>query len=279
MERHEYVVERAGSRIHAWLAGPDSGPVVVLTHGASMDHRMFDPQLAPLVDAGYRVLTWDIRGHGRSQPLGRKPIRVADMVDDLLAVLEHLRISGPVCIGGQSLGGYVAQELVYRHPERVEAVVIVGSSCITMPISWWERWALRSSPWWFVPWPWASLTRTVARSTALRPEVRRYAEDAVRTMSKTDFVTIWRGVAASMRPEPGYRITVPLLLTHGDGDRTGNIARIAPAWAARDPHCRYEVIPDASHNANQDNAEVFNRILLEFLAEHCPADDGENAGR
>lgn len=267
----EHVIARAGSQLHFWLAGKSDGPLIVLNHGASMDHRMFDRQLGPLVDAGYRVLTWDIRGHGRSQPIGRVPIGVTDMTEDLLAILDHLDVSGPICIAGQSLGGYIAQDLVYRKPDRVAAVVIVGATCLTLPIPWWERLALRSSPWWFVPWPWQHLKRTVATTTALRPEIRSYAEDAVGAMSKQDFIRIWRGVARAMRPEPGYRIEVPLLLTHGDQDRTGNIARIAPAWAQRDPQCRYEVIPNASHNANQDNPGVFNRILLEFLAEHFPA--------
>lgn len=269
----EHVIERSGSRIHVWATGPADGAPIVLSHGASMDHHMFDQQLGALVGAGYRVLTWDLRGHGRSQPLGRTPVRISDLTEDLLAILDCLEISGPICVGGQSLGGYVAQELLYREPERVAAVVIVGSTCITMPIPWWESWALRSSPWWFVPWPWPHLRRTVATATALRQEVREYAEEAIGMMSKRDFIQIWRGVSQSMRPERGYHIDVPLLLTHGDQDRTGNIARTAPNWAARDPYCRYEVIPNASHNANQDNAEYFNRILLEFLTEHYPAGD------
>lgn len=64
---------------------------------------------------------------------------------------------------------------------------------------------------------------------------------------------------------------MPLLLTHGEHDRTGNIARIEPAWAERDPHCRYELVPDASHNANQDNADFFNEVLPNFLSEHYPS--------
>ena len=140
---------------------------------------MFDEQLEPLAAAGYRVLTWDIRGHGRSQPIGRLPTDIADMTDDLLTVLDELGLVGPICVGGQSLGGYIAQDLVRRAPERVAAVVIVGSTCATMPIAWWERWALRSSPWWFVPWPWEHLKRTIAMSTALRPEARDYARDAM----------------------------------------------------------------------------------------------------
>ncbi len=56
-----------------------------------------------------------------------------------------------------------------------------------------------------------------------------------------------------------------LVFTHGEHDRTGNIRQIAPRWAARDPHSRYEVIPDAGHTANQDAPQYFNRLLQDFL--------------
>ena len=269
--RAEHVVACAGSRVHAWVTGPADGRLVVLCHGASMDHRMFDEQVGPLAEAGFRVLTWDMRGHGHSRPIGRVPVSITDLADDLLAVLDQLGAREPVCVGGQSLGGLVAQELAYRTPERVAALVIIGSTCITMPIARWERWALRSSLCWFRFWPWAHLKRVVAATTARRPQVRSYAREAIDAIPKTDFLQIWRGVTRSMRPDAGYRIEVPLLLTHGELDRTGNIARTAPAWAARDPHCRRVAIPRAGHNANQDNPGFFNRALLDFLSEHYPA--------
>lgn len=229
---------------------------------------MFDAQIAPLIHAGYRVLTWDIRGHGQSKPIGRLPIRLPDMVDDLLALLDFLGERGPICVGGQSLGGYIAQEMARRAPECVKAMVIIGSTSISAPISRLDHWALKSSPWWFVPWPWGSLKRLVAKSTALRPDVRAYAQEAIGALSKPEFLHIWRAVASCLTPDPGYRIAVPHLLTHGDQDRTGNVARTAPAWAAREKLCHYRVVPNASHNANQDNPEFFNQVMLDFLAEH-----------
>ncbi|WP_227357110.1 alpha/beta fold hydrolase [Haladaptatus salinisoli] len=38
-------LRRSGSEIHYWITGPEDGPLVACTHGASMDHRMFDPQV------------------------------------------------------------------------------------------------------------------------------------------------------------------------------------------------------------------------------------------
>lgn len=267
----EHVMDRAGSRIHAWVSGPASGPAIVWTHGATMDHRMFDPQVGPLVAAGYRVITWDLRGHGRSQPLGDPPVDVPAFTEDLAALLDDLGVTGRLCIAGQSLGGYVAQEFLRRHPERVSSLVIVGSTCTTGPLPWWEHAALLSSTWWFAPWPWGHLKRIVATSTAARPDVQAYAEEAIGQMKKADFLQVWRGLTRSIRPDPDHRIEVPLLLTHGDRDRTGNVARTAPAWAEREAQCRYVVIPGASHNANQDNPAFFNRVLLEFLSEYHPA--------
>ncbi|PRX49117.1 pimeloyl-ACP methyl ester carboxylesterase [Prauserella shujinwangii] len=265
-------LDRAGSRLRYWLDGPTGAPLVVFSHGAAMDHRMFDPQVPALTAAGYRTLTWDIRGHGESKPIGDLPLSTRDLTADLLAILDELGEHGPLCVGGQSLGGYLAQELVFRHPERVAAVVIIGSTCVTMPISRRERWALAASPLAFRLWPAGALRRTIATHTAVTPAAREYALDAASRLSKAEFVTVWRAVAGALHPEPGYRIEQPLLLCHGDQDRAGNVARVAPRWAARDPRCRYEVVPRAGHNANQDNPGWFNETLLDFLRTHYPVD-------
>ncbi|MEJ5912905.1 alpha/beta fold hydrolase [Pseudokineococcus sp. 1T1Z-3] len=81
----EVVLHRAGSPAHAWVHGHEGGPLVVCTHGATMDGRMFDAQVGPLVAAGYQVLTWDLRGHGPPEAFTRL----------LLAFLaEHLPVLG-----------------------------------------------------------------------------------------------------------------------------------------------------------------------------------------
>jgi 3-oxoadipate enol-lactonase len=266
----ELVVMRSGCPVHAWARGPEQAPLVVFVHGAAMDHRMFDDQTGPLLDAGYRVMAVDLRGHGESKPIGQVPLLVSDLADDVLALVDELSVERFVIIG-QSMGGYVAQDLVLRYPERIAALGVIGSSCTTAPLSRLEKFFLRSSPLWFRFWPMGNLRRTVAKSTAVTEGARAYAHDAVSALSKREFIVVWKAVAQAVQPRPGYQIEHPLLLTHGDEDKTGNIRRSAAAWAARDPRARYEVILNAGHNANQDNPDVFNRLLLEFLAEHTPA--------
>ena len=82
-------------------------------------------------------------------------------------------------------------------------------------------------------------------------------------------ITIWGAVSTAVRKEgyPDFSIDIPLLLTHGDQDITGTFRRDAPGWAASDPRIQYHVIPNAGHNANQDNVEFFNRLLEDFIGQ------------
>ena len=58
-----HVIDRPGCHIHYWLAGPANAPLVALTHAALVDHTFFASQVPALVSR-FRVLSWDIRGHG-----------------------------------------------------------------------------------------------------------------------------------------------------------------------------------------------------------------------
>lgn len=256
--------------LHYWIRGPEDAPVVVLTHGASMDHRMFTDQREALLDAGYRVLAWDVRGHGLSKPIGPR-FSVSVVVEDLVAILDQLEIDRVIPVG-HSFGGYVSQELLFRHPERVAAIGIIGATDITHVPPTLEYAALKLSSYLFRVWPDRHLRKVIADYTAENEAVRRYAYSATRHLSKQEFLTVWKGVASALHAEPDYRIPEPLLLTHGELDKTGTVARDAPAWAKREPNCRYEVIPNAGHNANQDNPEYFNRVLVDFLTRHVPPD-------
>ncbi|UXA20442.1 alpha/beta fold hydrolase [Mycobacterium sp. SMC-4] len=263
------VVHRGGCAVHGWVHGDQSAPLVVMAHGAGMDHRMFDPQLTPLLDAGYRVLTMDLRGHGSSQPIGQLPLTIDDLADDVLGLADQAA-APRFAIVGQSMGGFVAQRLAAQHPERVAAVIIIGTNCATETLSRWEDWGLRSSVGLIRFWPWGDLRRRSARVTAITPQIRAYAYEAMSALTKADFVEVWKAVAGAIQPEPGHQSKHPLLLTHGDQDRTGTVAKSVANWASREPSARYDVIPDAGHNANQDNPVYFNDLLMTFLEEHYP---------
>lgn len=256
------VLPRPGCAIRYWLAGPEEAPPVIMVHGAVADHHMFDPQI-PAIAGGYRVVTLDVRGHGLSRPCGA--FGVPEAADDLVALLDQLGYRDAVFVG-QSMGGNVVQELVFRHPDRVAALVIIGSTCNTWRLSFLEKMALRATPFIFLLWPYEHLLRTSANLCGIHPATRDYIWETSKQLTKFEFLRIWRGLVRIVRYEPGYRIDQPLLLTHGALDRTGNIKKVSPLWAKRESRCRFEVIPHAGHVANYDNPQLFNRLLLQFLA-------------
>nr|BAG55481.1 putative hydrolase [uncultured bacterium] len=259
-----HVVERDGCPIHVWTGGREEGPWFVMLHGATMDHRMFNAQveaLAPHV----RLLVWDARAHGRSQPIGAG-FSIARCTHDLLAVLDALSIDTAV-VCGQSLGGYIAQELWRAAPQRVDALVLIGTTPLFKAYSGLEVFLLRASLPLFRIWPYGSLTRTIARQTAVTPAARAYALQACRQLTRADFLTVWEAVslAVDRHGREDVAFDLPVLLLHGDQDRTGTIRRDMPRWAPELPRATYQVIPDAGHNANQDNPDATNAAILRFV--------------
>jgi pimeloyl-ACP methyl ester carboxylesterase len=118
-----FEIERGPVTIAGETAG--TGPDVVLLHGLTATRRYVTMGSKALPRAGYRVTTFDARGHGESSPAGdRKAYEYRDMVDDLAAVLDHLG-ADRAAIGGGSMGAHSTMAFTLAWPERVAALVQV----------------------------------------------------------------------------------------------------------------------------------------------------------
>ena len=110
-----------------WIHYEDAGanlPPVVLAHGLLMDHEMFAAQVEAL-GSRFRVITWDARCHGETETTDA-PFSYWDLADDLKALLDHLGIARAV-IGGMSQGGFVALRFALKHPQRVDALILLST--------------------------------------------------------------------------------------------------------------------------------------------------------
>jgi len=261
MALEEKVLNRQGLDIHYWLGGKSSAPLVVLTHGATIDHHEWDATL-PLLTNHYRVLTWDIRGHGLSRPA---LFLVNEAVADLVALLDTLNVKEAIFVG-HSMGGNLHQELVFHHPERVRAMVFLGCTWNFQKLTPLEKMSLRAAEPFFKIYPYKTLIEQslpiVATSQASRDLLRK----AMLALSKEEYVQITLEMTNCLHYEPGYKINKPLLLMVGDQEQTGNIKKAMPLWAKQEPDCRFYIIPNAKHAANLDNPDFFHKKLLEFLA-------------
>lgn len=112
--RHEFFVRELGER---------DAPPIVLIHGWNFDGEMAFHKLMPLLAEQYRVIVPDLRNHGKSDRI-RGRFELADVADEVAAIIEAVGIDAPVPVVGYSMGGMVAQELALRHPETVSALVL-----------------------------------------------------------------------------------------------------------------------------------------------------------
>lgn len=261
--------EVSGARLHYWTAGPADGPGIALTHGAGADHRMFDPQIPALVEAGFRTLRWDVRYHGASvSDTGR--FRTVYAADDLAAVLDAAGMDRPLALLGQSMGGNVSQEFLRRRPDEVSALVVIGSTSSTLPVTRRERRGLALSRLLMRLVPYRRLTRSMAVASAEGAGAREYLREAFAANGRRAFLTTWDGMTRALDPSPGYRVEKPELLLCGEHDGTGNIRSAMERWSERDPHSEFHVIPGAGHVANLDRPDEVNRLTVAFLKAETP---------
>ena len=101
------------------------GPPIVLVHGLSATRRNVVQGSRHLARRGYRLIVYDARGHGASDPApDSSAYEYSDLVADLEAVLDHFELDGPALVGS-SMGAATVLTYALEHPDRVPALVQV----------------------------------------------------------------------------------------------------------------------------------------------------------
>src|SRR5262245_38672451 len=101
-----------------------TGRPLILLHGGLGSGEMFGPNLAALA-AERQVIVPDLQGHGRTADIER-PLDVRLMGDDIAALIDHLDLERPDLVG-YSLGGGVAMQVAFNHPEKVGRLVSISA--------------------------------------------------------------------------------------------------------------------------------------------------------
>ena len=115
----------AGARLHYRLDGPEDRPVLMLSHSLGTDMMMWDDVLPALVRQ-YRILRYDMRGHGKSSmPPG--PYTMANLSEDVLALLDALGVER-CFFCGLSLGGMIGMWLGVHAPERMDRMILANAA-------------------------------------------------------------------------------------------------------------------------------------------------------
>ncbi|MFC4375020.1 alpha/beta fold hydrolase [Nocardia halotolerans] len=209
-----------------------AGDPLVLSHGFLMDATMFDRTRDAFVAAGFRVITVDARGCGRTESDPMAPFTYWDLADDIAAVLDHLDISGPAVLGGMSQGGYTCLRFALRYPDRTRALILASTMARANTTEETAQYRAMAAAWTDPAIPLEPQARALAPLLiGGTPEdqehwVRRWlaAPDRART------IAAWENLAT--RDEITHRATeidCPALVLRGHADEAGGTADDASA--------------------------------------------------
>jgi pimeloyl-ACP methyl ester carboxylesterase len=261
------VVHAGGVEVAYERAG--DGPPLVLVHGAAVDGRMWQPQLAALADE-FTVVAWDEPGAGRSSDVPEE-FGLADYANCLAALIEALAL-GPAHVAGLSWGGTVALELYRHHPGLVSTLILVDT---------------------YAGWKGSLPAEEVrARVAGVRQMLAAPAEEFEPYLPglfagdpPAEFVPLMETMAAGVRPESLRtqisvmanadqrdllpRIAVPTLLLWGELDVRSPLD-VARRFERTIPDTRLVVIPGCGHVSNLERPGEFNEAVREFCRAQSP---------
>ena len=242
---------------------------MVLIHGFPFSSEMWKGQTQVLQTnkKDLRIITYDLRGHGQSG-VGDGQYSIELFVDDLIALLDHLKITKTI-LCGFSMGGYIALRAIERNPDRFSALVL----CDTMS-------AADSNE--------AKIRRANSIKLVKKEGVGRFAEGFLKAVfapqtfeTQPDIIDEIRmnvltnpplGICGALLAMAGRtdttnafsRINVPTLILVGEHDGV-TPPSAAKSMQDRIPNSELYLIKDAAHMSNLENPRMFNEHLTKFL--------------
>ncbi len=258
-------LENNKGAVYYSVNGPEKAPLVVFTHGITMDHTAFDDQVDAL-QGQFQVLVWDLPGHGLSFSLNG-PFSYSLAEECLIGLLDELDAEQVVTVG-VSLGGQINQYLAHNHPERVSALVEVGSLALHKgfgPLAR-EMGSLYVKMSSLIPKN--MVYSSFSKSKGVKTNTQAYLKKQAERMGKDQLLRITKDMVDDVAGGISDPVKQPLLIVHGEKEAFF-VASHLKKWHDETPGSRFAVIPDAGHVANMDNPEFFNKVIGSFLEEIC----------
>ena len=260
-------IEVNGIGINCQLSGKEDAPVVVLSHSLGSSMNMWHPQLEAL-EPDYRVLRYDMRGHGKSEaPEGAYTLEM--LADDVIGLLDVLKINTAHFVG-LSIGGMIGQCMGLNYADRLISLVLCDTAS-AIPEESKKMFQEREQ---------------IAREKGLSPLVDgtmerwftlsyRKANPPVIDMIRNQFLAT---------PVPGFvgcsqairgldyldrltQIRLPCFVMVGEDD-PGTPVAASEAISERIPGAELKILPSAAHLSNIEQSEMFNDSLIDFLKKH-----------
>jgi 3-oxoadipate enol-lactonase len=253
-----------GVEINYSLDGEPGRPVVVLCHPLGVNFNVWAYQM-PVLERHFRVLRYDLRGHGGSA-VGQTPYRLETLAADAAGLLDHLQISR-VAFTGLSIGGMIAQVFALQYPERLSALVLCSTGSRTEPqakagldqrIQKVESEGMESQ----VPLVLQNWFTAGFREAA--PATMEWIAGMIRSTQVAGFVGCCRAIQGLDVLDRLAAIQVPTLVISGDQDKNFPPA-VSEQIRQRIAGSEMKPLSGAAHLGSVEQVHAFNETVSGFL--------------
>lgn len=228
-------------------------------------------QQAPEFSRKYRVVVFDNRGSGRTDA-PEEPYTIAMMADDTAALMQAIGIDRAHILG-QSMGGYIAQELAIRHPERVRSLILAATSIgpylgETAILETWSKQALQGMKpmlLFQLLLPFIFTDRTFEDPENVRMAVEIIAS---RPQATPTYALVRQFIACAEHSARGCtaHVAAPVLVLASRDDLFIPFS-LSEELAASFSEGRLVLLDRGGHDPNLGAPDEFNRAVMDFLAE------------
>jgi 3-oxoadipate enol-lactonase len=253
-----------GINIHYELEGPESAPVVTLSHSLATDLSMWDPQV-DVLKSRYRVLRYDTRGHGGTEvPDG--PYTLEQMAEDVKALLQALGIARTHFVG-ISMGGMIAQVLALKDPGLLRSLILCDTSSRipkdALPL-WEERIDLAQKQG-MDPLVESTMERWFTASFRRKPiPVHDKIRGMIRATPVKGYIGCSRAIMGLNLTERLSGIALPTLIVVGESD-PGTPVSASEAIHEQIKGSELIILKSAAHLSNIEQQGAFNAAVMDFL--------------
>lgn len=249
--------------VHHVIEGPDDGDVVVLSNSLGSSLAMWEPQVKPLVDNGFRVLRYDTRGHGKSR-VPRGPYTLDELAGDVVALLDLLDVPAAHFVG-LSLGGMTGMWLGIYAPDRLRSLTLCCTSARPGNPRMWSERAAKARAEGMDEIAGGSVTRWFTQAWRdANPEAAARTREMIATTPAEGYASCCEVLAGVDLVEDLSGLWVPALVISGAEDPAlppGHGRLIAEHL----PAGRFEVVGHAAHLGSFEQPERFNELIIDQL--------------
>ena len=236
---------------------------IIFYHGACGRSQMWAHQY----DAfdGFDLYFVNVRGQGESpMKVGLPDLEGA--VQDVDAILSYFQLEKVILVG-HSWGGNPLQEYTYRHPERVQALVMVDSWGQHRYLSEKERNRIKYSSLMYKTIPWKVIADKNSKMCTDNPITRQLVKTAIIETGRDVFLNLGITGFFAVHEIDGYQGNPPMLLVRGENDFPKQLKKIYDGIIDLNPNARQVTISDSKHQPMNDHPDEFNQLVGDFFEE------------